>query len=194
MIGLLTHTLNHSPMKFFTALADADFARNAFKAAGLDFDKEIAAKNTDCIKAALAAAKPGEGAESILAAAKTENDELIAKVDSLTKSAAARHTEIITAVDALGFKMADAISDDGKIDSAKLDEQKSKIVAKAARDMVAKAGHPGVLDEVPADPAAKKKEQKKADENISGADRLARDFNAQIAAKFAARPATNFQP
>lgn len=166
-------------MKFFTALADAEFARNAFKAAGLDFDKEIAAKNNDCIKSALAAAKPGEGAESILAAAKTENDELSAKVDSLTKSAATRHTEIISAVDALGFKMADAISADGKIDSAKLDEQKSKIVAKAARDMVAKAGHPGVLDEVPAISAADAKKKDAKADNVTGADRLKRDFNAQ---------------
>lgn len=173
-------------MKFFTALADAEFARNAFKAAGLDFEKESAAKNTDAIKSALAAAKPGEGAESILAAAKTENDELSAKVDSLTKSAAARHTEIISAVDALGFKMADVISADGKIDSAKLDEQKSKIVAKAARDMVAKAGHPGVLDELPVD-ATKTKEQKKADDSVQGADRLKRDFNAQAIFKHPGR-------
>lgn len=172
-------------MKYFSALADAAFARLAFTAAGLDFDKAIAAKDADVIKSAIVAGKNPD-AESILSAAKTENDDLKTQLETVTKSSGAKFTALVAAVDGQGFKVADATDADGNVSADKLAAQKKLFVAKEARAMVAKAGHPGVLDEIPAD-AQKPKEAKKTDDSVRGEDRLARDFNAQLA-KLGVRP------
>lgn len=170
-------------MKYFTALTDAAFARGAFSAAGLDFDAAIAAKDADVLKkaidAAKASAKPAVDAEAVLAQAAKENADLAAKVAELekSKSAADNFVNLSAAVEAAGIKLADATDKDGKIDAAKIQEQHKASVSKAARDMIAAAGHPGVLDTPAADAS---KPAKQANENVKGEDRLRADFNAQL--------------
>lgn len=170
-------------MKYFTARSDAEFARKAFTAAGLDFDKSVADKNTDCLKAAVAAAKPAADAESILAEAAKENDELKAKLAEAEKSVsiATNFTSLSAATEAVGFKLAEAKDDKGAIAADKIAAQHKALVAKGARDLVAAAGHPGILESVTANPAEDaEKKRKEANAKLSGEDRIRADFNAQI--------------
>ena len=174
-------------MKYFTALADAAYARTAFAAAGLDFEKLSAAKDTDAIKTALAA-KPspeaeGESVKALAAAeskAKAANDlaeSLKANLDSLEKE----HEALGNSIKAIGLNPEDS--------AEKIEAAHKAAVAKSAREMVAKAGHPGVLDDPLLDPLSKKEEKPKDD--VKGQDRMARDFNRQIAAFNAAGKSRN---
>lgn len=174
---------SNRPMKYFSALADAEFARAAFAAAGLDFDALKSAKNTDCLKSALAAGKTSAEAEAILAAAKKENDDLSAQLSAAKKKGdeieagrsalAARHTSLVTALDGAGVKLADSDFNAEKPDetAAALKAKIEGAVTKTARLMVAKAGHPGLLDEINADATKPKKPEEKKPE-ATGRDRL----------------------
>lgn len=158
-------------MKFFAALSDAEFARAAFTAAGLDFDALKTAKNNECIKAALSAVKPVDGlaeAEKAITAAVKENGELKEQVVGLETAA----TRFAASFKAIGIE--DTSSDE------KIAEQHKLNVAKAARDMVARAGHPGILEEVDAKSTVSKTAKKVDNSNLKGADRVRADFEAQM--------------
>lgn len=159
-------------MKYFTALEDSGFARSAFAAAGLDFDALKKAKNTNALKDAMQSAVPtsdmGEADKAIEAAVK-ENGELKEQLAGL-ETAGKRLT---ASFEAIGIK--DTSSDE------KIAEQQKLNVAKHAREMVARAGHPGIVDEI--DPASTKSKAVKKEDNskLQGADRVRADFEAQMA-------------
>ena len=136
-------------MKYFTALADASFARAAFSAAGLDLDALRAANSVDAIKNAISAAKPSVDAEAAILAAKADNDELVSKL-----AAAESFKAKAEKLDAVSAALASAgISAESP---EKLKEALDSRVAQAAVNTVAKAGHPGLPEEIIAEPAATK--------------------------------------
>lgn len=174
-------------MKYFSALADAEFARAAFAAAGIDFESAKSAKNTDCLKAALAAAKANSEAETILAQAKQENDELAGRVGELEAAqtiATATVTNLTAAITA-NTGVTVTIAADGTINAEAIKTAHDAKVTKAARDMVARAGHPGLLDDPAIDPTKQQRvDSKTKDENapqLTGRDRMAAAFSKEIA-------------
>lgn len=161
-------------MKFFAAVKNAKYAEAAFKAAGLDFEKLAAANDVDAIKTALAARPAPDADEGALSAAVEENQVLAAQneelkgklTDSLRTSE--KLSAVVTAVGLPTDKSAEEIKAAHDLN-----------IAKQARLMVAKAGHPGVDDDVATKPAAKQ-EAKKEESTLTGRDRMARDFSRQI--------------
>lgn len=136
-------------MKYFTALADASFARAAFSAAGLDLDALRAANSIDAIKNAISAAKPSVDAEAAILAAKADNDELASKLAAAESfKAKAEKLDVVSATLASAGISADS--------PEKLKEALDARVAKEAVATVAKAGHPGLPEEIIAEPAATK--------------------------------------
>ena len=136
-------------MKYFTALADATFARAAFCAAGLDLDALRSAGSVDAIKSAISAAKPSVDVEAVLASAKADNDELTSKL-----AAAEAFKAKAEQLDGIAATLASAGISAESPD--KLKEALDARVAQAAVATVAKAGHPGLPEEIVAEPAAAK--------------------------------------
>ncbi len=174
-------------MKYFSALADAEFARAAFTAAGLDFEAFKTAKNTDCLKTAIAAVKPSADAETILAQAAKENEELTSKVGELSgkltaaETNAAQFATLTASLNAAGVKLGT------DTDATKVKAAIDLHSATAARNMVARAGHPGLLDDPALDPTKQETVEQKANkaktEGLTGRDRMAAAFNSEIASR-----------
>ena len=151
-------------LKYFSALADAEFARAAFTAAGLDFDALKTAKNTDAIKAAVSAsAKPSaEVAELDAALAEAAKENKI-----LSDKLAALETEKAVADEA----------EKKKAEAAKAEDK--NLAASEARKIVALAGHPGVAEKISAEPTQEKREVA-AKVELKGSDRYRADFDRQL--------------
>lgn len=184
-------------MKYFTALADSEFARSAFKAAGLDFDSLKAAKNTEAIKAAASAAVSSDlaAAETSLKAAKQENDELAGRLTQATADLAAI-TEgraalaailnpLTAALESAGLKVESFNDAKGNFSAEKFNSALNAHVAKATTIALGKTGHPPVPHVVPteAKPAAVAADGKP----LTGLARTQAAFAAQIAASVARR-------
>lgn len=136
-------------MKYFTALADATFARAAFSAAGLDLDALRSAGNVDAIKSAISAAKPSVDVEAVLASAAADNAELTSKLAAASAFAgkAEEYDKLNSVLTSAGISAESP---------EKLKEALDARVAQAAVATVAKAGHPGLPEEIVAEPAAAK--------------------------------------
>jgi predicted nucleic acid-binding protein len=141
-------------MSFFQSVKKVAYATKAFAAAGLDFEKHFAASDENAIGAHVAAAvaaapvKNNPEHERLLNEAVEENKTVSAKL--------AAHAAIVTAA---GFKVEDCTDEKGLFDAAKFAAANELVIAKAARQMLAKGGHPGVVENVAKDgakPAANK--------------------------------------
>ncbi len=169
-------------MKFFAALKLSTYADAAFKAAGLDLEKLAAANDVDAIKTAVAAkAAPDAEANAAILAAKTENEELTAKLAAAEsfKASAETLSVIVTGCEAAGFKPGETKTGTA-LTSATVTENFDLAVAKKARLMVAKAGHPGILDDVGTRAPDNKPAPAASTEQLTGRDRMAKSFGAQI--------------
>lgn len=161
-------------MKFFAAVKLATFADELLKAVGLDLTALAAAGDKEALKTALAAKSGIAEAESALAEAVKENEELTAKLDAALKfkADADKFVALSAAVKGAGLN---------PDEPAKIEEQQKAAVAKGARLMVAKAGHPGIIDDIAPEPATKQPKKQK-DPNAAepvGRDRMAKAFQAQ---------------
>lgn len=161
-------------MKFFAAVKLATFADELLKAAGLDLTALAAAGDKDAVKNAITAKSGAAEAEATLADAVKENGELTEKLTAAEKfkGDADKFTTLAAAVKSTGLN---------PDEPSKLKEQHEAAVAKSARLMVAKAGHPGIFDDI--NPEGVKTPKKPAAEsNLTGRDRMAASFSREIAA------------
>ncbi len=162
-------------MKFFTAIKLATFAESSFKAAGLDLEKLAAAGDVDAIKTALAAkAAPDAEQEKILAAAIEENKELAAKL------ATAQAAQAKAEAKAKLISTVTGIAAEGEASEGEVKAAHELAIAKQARLFMAKAGHPGVADELPAEPTKAKDKAKPETATATGRDRMAKAFGNEI--------------
>lgn len=142
-------------MKFFSALRDAEFAREAFKSAGLDFDALRDAKNNDCVKALKSPANAGEltEAQSAIEAARSENTDLTAQLTT-ANGFKTKFESLSTAVESVGLKIEDP---------SKIKAQHDALITKAKRDgAVTAQGHAGIADDPITDPTKHKQVKKEA--------------------------------
>jgi hypothetical protein len=150
-------------MSIFSSVSDAKFARAAFAAAGLDFDKLAAANDTSVIKTALDAAKGAgdmKAAEETLVAAATENATLTKNLATVTASVTDLTGKLATATEALSKANAEAAASAALVAAANeatgataktADEMKAAVATKAASEaasILAKGGHPGLAETV----------------------------------------------
>ncbi len=128
--------------------------------------------------------KGGVNEIDLKAAIETATQEMRTQVTALegklttAETTGAKFTALTASLDAAGVKLGT------ETDAAKVKAAVDLHSAKAARDMVAKAGHPGLLDDPAIDPAKNQvvDPSKKKTEGLTGRDRMASSFNEEIKA------------
>lgn len=159
-------------MSIFSAPKESAFAAAAFTAAGLDFAAAVAANDTEVIKKALASAKASApnasadlvAAEATLKAAAKENEELTAKLATETQAKAAAvkaATDAKAEADTAG-KLVKAATTFAGVEATTPEDLTKALKAAAGKEgalIVAKAGHPGLEEDVGGKGAATKVKQ-----------------------------------
>jgi hypothetical protein len=142
-------------MSFFQSVKKVAYATKAFAAAGLDFEKHFAASDENAIGAHVAAAvaaapvKNNPEHERLLNEAVEENKTVSAKL--------AAHAAIVTAA---GFKVEDCTDEKGLFDASKFAKANELVIAKAARQVVASAGHEVISEPIVKDGVGAAKESR----------------------------------
>lgn len=176
-------------MKYFSALKHAEFATSAFSAVGLDLEALAKAGDVSALKTLIdskaKAAGESKDYETLLADATKENGELEARILKIgadltaAQSQASLQSAVAASLASCGIDLKAMVDDKGAFSAEKFAAAHKATVAKGAREMICKAGHPGLAEEITKDPASVKKTETKRDD-LTGSDRIRADFNRQF--------------
>ncbi len=163
----------------------AKFFATLLTNAGFNAEELVTKNDATALKTHIEGLKKADKSEAELSTAiEAATQELTTQVTTLegkltaAETTGAKFTALTTSLDAAGLKLGT------ETDAAKVKAAVDLHSAKAARDMVAKAGHPGLLDDPALDPAKQqtKDPSKKKTEGLTGRERMAAAFNVEIAA------------
>lgn len=161
--------------KFFSALLTN---------AGFNVEELVTKADANALKLHIEGLKTNPDLEKAINDATAQLRTDLTNAEAKVTEAGAKYDGLTSALATAGVKLGKEVETDGKIDGAKLKLSHELAVATAARNMVAKAGHPGLLDDPALDPANQKRadEKKKDGPEPTGRDRLVASFQREIAA------------
>ncbi len=153
---------------------------------GLNVAELVEKNDANALKAHIDGIAKGEDKAALTTAIDTATHELRSEVATLeqklttAEANAGKFTTFLASVEAAGVKLG------AKTEAADVKAAVDLHTATAARNMVAKAGHPGLLDDPALDPANQKRADDKSrdkakNEGLTGRDRMAAAFNVEIA-------------
>lgn len=171
----------------------AAFLSTVLANAGFNVEELVAKADANAVKLHIEGLSKGQSKEELTTAIATATSELQTQVSTLEQSlsaATAKATNfaaLTSSLDAAGFKVTD-------FEAGKVKAALELHTATAARNMVARAGHPGLLDDPALDPTKQTRvdpAKVKTETTLTGRERMAAAFNADPNLRRPARPSRN---